>query len=168
MLLPLLALGALALYLVSKKGSGVSTIDSLLDLRRQVEAYVKGASSFIYVSPIGDGYYLREDAAASWERLRAKASEVPLVVNSAFRTMAEQESLWAQKVQGLISSAVARPGFSNHQNGVALDVQVDRSTSSPQYKWLAVNGPPHGWVNVGASFGEPWHWEYKPELDTYA
>jgi LAS superfamily LD-carboxypeptidase LdcB len=62
-----------------------------------------------------------------------------------------------------LKTPVARPGFSNHQNGVAVDIQVNSSTSSPVYVWLKMNAKAYGFINTGASFKPPefWHWEFR-------
>jgi Putative peptidoglycan binding domain/D-alanyl-D-alanine carboxypeptidase len=71
---------------------------------------------------------------------------------------------------------IAAPGYSNHQSGIAIDLQQERVRGAPignssrpaartawRGTWL------YGWlVQNAASFGfrpyerEPWHWEYRP------
>lgn len=74
-----------------------------------------------------------------------------------------------------ISWKVAAPGFSNHQNGIAIDFQQVRTKGHPVRNsttdaakriWLATWF--HGWLlRRAASFGfgpyekEPWHWEFQ-------
>lgn len=185
LLLALVALGAF----VFGRGAGAAVVesddaagdkgpldavkDALTGGATQFEAYARGVSlGLIDVSPIGSGYYLRWDAAASWLRLKsaAVAGEVTLQVDSAFRTMAEQSELWARKQAGQLSQLVAFPGTSNHQNGIAIDVAVQARSDSPTYRWLAAHAPAFGWTNTGATFSRPeyWHWEYFPENDLYA
>ena len=184
--LAFLALAFLALwYLGEGNGAetdeGVSDPGSLLDALgaavsggvHQAEAWAKGVSlGLIQLLDIGGGRYLREDAGLSFVRLKVLADTqgVQLVVDSAFRSMEEQTLLWTQKAQGLLTQLVARPGWSNHQNGIALDIAVQSSRSSPTYVWLSQNAPAFGWTNVGASYSKPeyWHWEYNPENDEYA
>jgi hypothetical protein len=75
---------------------------------------------------------------------------------------------------------IAAPGYSNHQSGVAIDLQQERVHGAPirnssrpaartawRGTWL------YGWlVQNAASFGfrpyerEPWHWEYRPAAPT--
>lgn len=138
---------------------------------QSVLGYVKGVATWIDVTDISGGGQLRSDAAASWNRLYAKAQSAGqlLVVDTAFRSMEEQSDLYAKFRAGTGATA-ATPGYSNHQGGVAIDVAVQSSTSSPSYRWLAANAPSHGWTNVGASFSPPefWHWEYNPSTDQSA
>jgi len=67
-----------------------------------------------------------------------------LVVNSAYRTLAQQLLLFNWK--GSNSNPVAKPGRSNHQSGLALDIQ-DRPGWEPhlkRYGWHPLAGdPPH-------------------------
>jgi len=61
-----------------------------------------------------------------------------------FRTMARQRELFAQYGSG----RAARPGYSNHQMGLAID------WSEGMISYLQRN--PHG-LKATVS-GEPWHW----------
>lgn len=53
----------------------------------------------------------------------------------------------------------ARPGFSKHEQGRAIDFQWNgggiRSRNSDAFRWLAANAPQFGFVNLPS---EPWHW----------
>ncbi|PZR03768.1 MAG: hypothetical protein DI536_35485 [Archangium gephyra] len=72
--------------------------------------------------------------------------------------MAEQQRLYALYKAGK-GNLAARPGYSNHQGGTAVDVATGGSYSSKAYKWLARNARQYGFVNDVR--GEPWHWTYK-------
>lgn len=128
-------------------------------------AYVKGTPTQIDLAPIGGGFFLRKDAAAAFVQMRSAANSdgVSLKVESAFRTMAEQTTLYNSFKQGT-GNLAATPGYSNHQSGVAVDITVGGSFASAEYQWLAQNAGAYGFVNTGASFSaqrEPWHWEFK-------
>ena len=95
----------------------------------------------------------------------AKASGVTLT-GSAFRTMASQISLRKahcgssnydiyEKPSGQCSPPTARPGYSNHQMGLAIDFGKCGSRASECYKWLASNAQKYGLKNLPS---EPWHW----------
>lgn len=138
--------------------------------RLQLEAFAGGKSiGTISLVGIGNELYLREDAAAAFERLmeKAEADGVKLVVDDAFRRMDEQERLYAKHLSGLLRTPVARPGWSKHQSGVALDIAVRRTNTSIEYQWLANHGPKFGWHNTGAHFHPPeyWHWEFIPQQE---
>lgn len=128
-----------------------------------VTGYVEGAASQITVAPIGEGKYLRSDAASAFIRMRdaARADGLTLTVASAFRTYDEQKRLHDAYLAGQGNLAAA-PGYSNHQGGISLDISVGQSYTHPVYLWLAQNAGRFGFVNDVR--GEPWHWTYKPSF----
>jgi hypothetical protein len=54
----------------------------------------------------------------------------------------------------------AVPGTSNHQNGIALDLNTGAKSGSPQYEWLVANAWKYGFIRAVQK--ERWHWEYRP------
>ncbi|HYO68955.1 MAG TPA: hypothetical protein VEU33_23040 [Archangium sp.] len=54
---------------------------------------------------------------------------------------------------------MAKPGDSNHQGRIALDIHVG-GTSTSTSKWLAYNTSRFGFTRTVPS--EPWPWEYRP------
>lgn len=111
-----------------------------------------------------DGKPVEQQTGKQFLAMRAAALRdgVKLVLNSGFRTWAEQVRLYGLYLAGQ-GNLAAKPGFSNHQSGLAVDIQVDNSFTSPVYRWLAANAARYGFVNTGKSFSqpEPWHWERK-------
>jgi len=95
-------------------------------------------------------------AFARMQKAAAK-SGVRIYVVSGFRTMAEQKYLWncylSKSCNG--GNLAARPGFSNHQSGHALDLNA---SSAGVYGWLSRNGGKYGFRRTVPS--ENWHWEY--------
>jgi hypothetical protein len=89
--------------------------------------------------------FLKMQAAANAEGVR-------LSLTSGFRTMAEQKHLYDCYLNRSCNNGnlAARPGYSNHQSGLALDV----STSS----WLTHNASKFGFVRTVSQ--ESWHYEY--------
>ena len=85
----------------------------------------------------------------------------------AFRTMEEQIHL--RKVNGCpdiynapsssCDTPTARPGYSNHQMGLAMDISYNgnliRSRSNPGFVWLRQNAGKFGFKNFPK---EAWHW----------
>jgi hypothetical protein len=112
--------------------------------------------------------------SGAWYKLAedAKAAGINLKALSSFRSMASQESLWAQ--YGRDTSRVARPGFSPHQAGVAIDFDnmsgyiakascSNRATNpSPAYQWLRANSVNYGFKQYAA---EAWHWDALPSAN---
>ncbi len=83
----------------------------------------------------------------------AEADGIELVIRSGFRTHESQGWLYRAWRSGFGNRA-ARPGFSNHQSGRALDIVVqDPNTLA----WLDRNARRYGFKRTVR--GEPWHWE---------
>ncbi|MFM2248180.1 MAG: hypothetical protein RL071_4255, partial [Pseudomonadota bacterium] len=103
-----------------------------------------------------DGVLMAEGMVPHWTRLRDAAARdgVKLRLNSGFRTMDEQRALYQGYLNGTRGLAAA-PGYSNHQHGEAVDIDV---VSDAAYTWMFRNAPRMGWHNTVPS--EPWHWEY--------
>jgi hypothetical protein len=85
----------------------------------------------------------------------AHADGIRLSLTSGFRTMTEQRRLYNCYVTRSCNNGnlAARPGYSHHQNGLALDL----STSS----WLTRNAARFGFVRTVRK--EPWHYEFLGE-----
>lgn len=127
---------------------------------KQVTAYVQGRPSTITVVPIANGKYLQADAARNFKALQADARRagVNLSVNSAFRTMAEQQVLYRKYLNGT-GNLAAKPGYSTHQNGISVDIGGVNVYGTNAFKWLAKNAGRYGFVNDVK--GEFWHWTYR-------
>lgn len=125
-----------------------------------VNGYVNGAPRKIRIAPIGNGKSMRADAAAKFNQMKAAARRagVSLSPVSGFRTMAQQKSLYAAYRAGH-GNLAARPGYSNHQGGLSVDVSTNGSYSSAAYRWLARHGRQYGFVNDVRT--EPWHWTFR-------
>ena len=94
--------------------------------------------------PTGDAFLKMQKAA--------DAAGVRLTINSGFRTMAEQEHLYGCYIHHSCNNGnlAAKPGYSNHQSGRALDL----TTSS----WLVNNAARFGFKRTVPS--EAWHYEF--------
>lgn len=79
----------------------------------------------------------------------AKAAGVNLSANSSFRSMAHQQQLYAHP-----QAPTAKPGYSNHQMGEAIDF-ANCSHGSASFQWLANNASKFGYKNLPS---ESWHW----------
>lgn len=128
-----------------------------------------------------DGKKVAKDIAVKVLRLKEAALKdgLKLMVNSGFRTQAEQLALRKQNsidrakagdVDFLMQQpsykfnpATALPGWSNHQNGIAVDYEVSLPAV---YAWMATHAHLYGWVRTVPS--ERWHWEYRPGTDRFA
>jgi peptidoglycan hydrolase-like protein with peptidoglycan-binding domain len=127
---------------------------------RPVTGYVNGVARQITLSPIVGGKEMRSDAAAAFNRMHAaaRAAGINITVNSGFRSMEQQRALYRAYLNGT-GNLAAKPGFSNHQGGIAVDMNVG-GTGTSTYRWLAANAKNFGFVRTVPS--EPWHWEFRP------
>lgn len=108
--------------------------------------------------------------SGAWFELykKAAAEGITLAASSGYRTYAKQESMYLGD-----SRRVARPGYSNHQMGLAVDiagiagVNVEAQTCStrvmaldnPTWQWLNKNTAVYGIKQYSA---EAWHWDPNP------
>ncbi len=99
-------------------------------------------------------------AGPYFDMVRAAAEAgVTVAINSGFRSYPEQKYLYEGHVAGRPGfNLAAKPGHSNHQNGLAFDLAVAGGDGSPTYEWLKTNATGFGFVRTVS--GEPWHWEY--------
>jgi len=127
---------------------------------QRADAYVNGRRTTIQTASVGNGKVMRSDAAAAFNRMKrdAAAQGITLTANSAFRTNAEQTRLRRAWENGTGNPA-DRPGYSNHQGGISVDVANARTYSSENYRWLRNHAREYGFVNNAKT--EPWHWSFK-------
>jgi D-alanyl-D-alanine carboxypeptidase len=125
---------------------------------------------------------MRTEAAVGLEKLfaAAQANGTPLRLSSAYRSYNYQVSLYAGYVekdgQGAADSESARPGYSEHQTGLAADVGNSNGACEVQQcfgdsaagKWVASQSYKYGYIvrypqGLTAVTGyeyEPWHLRY--------
>jgi len=127
-----------------------------------------------------DGCPVAKDVAGYYISMKDAAYRdgITLKLNSAFRgyddvavpdecgngVKSGQNSLYARYGPG----RAAKPGRSQHQNGIAFDIQTGMpndqvphpSTLTEEYKWLMDNAHKFGFIRTVES--ERWHWEYQP------
>jgi len=128
-------------------------ISSVSCKERADTAYTKGSASQIKVITIG-GKPTSKATGHAFLKMQKAAHEagVYLAINSGFRTMSEQQYFYNCYKTGKCNNGnlAAKPGYSNHQSGLALDL----TTSS----WLAKNAGKYGFIRTVPS--EAWHYEY--------
>jgi hypothetical protein len=112
------------------------------------------ASGGGYSGPLAyrQGKPMRPDVAAAFDRMAAAAQRdgIALVINSAFRSDAEQAELWDQNPD---PRWVAPPGTSLHRCATELDLGP-----SSAYGWLAANAPRFDFTQRYS--WEAWHFGY--------
>lgn len=104
-----------------------------------------------------DEYYLNHEAADAFNEMVAVANRDGyfITVTSGFRNNEKQTALYRNRHKTKI--LVARPKWSNHQSGTAVDI-AGCTNRSQLFKWLKRNAHRYGFKNTVKS--EPWHWEW--------
>lgn len=134
------------------------------------------------LSSIQDGIYLRREASEALETMfeQAKLEDVSLRLGSGYRSYQTQEGLYNSYVQKdgetLANRYSAKPGESEHQTGLAVDISDDtmsawlsnRFKDTKEGKWLASNSYRYGYIlrypedkeEITGYMYEPWHFRY--------
>ena len=139
-----------------------------------------------------EGYTLRTDAAEAMSAMVAAAAQAgagEIGLGSGFRSYETQATTFGSQADAAGVEAAelssARPGFSEHQSGLAADVvpcgaavgdgcgTLDDLASTPQGEWIVAHAWEFGWITryvdgatpVSGYVPEPWHLRYVgPEL----
>ncbi len=113
----------------------------------------------------------------------ARAEGIYPVVRSGYRTRQEQEEIYDDRIQGYQADGmsaeeakmetelwVAVPGTSEHELGLAVDINADkiRSGRTEVYAWLKDHAHLYGFINrypsdkteITGVANEPWHYRY--------
>ena len=126
-----------------------------------------------------DDVFIREIALESFESLcdAAKNNDITLVASLGYRSYQEQENTYSNYRSYFgtreADNTVARPGHSEHQTGLALEIEpygvdYEDATETKEYKWLIKNAYKYGFIQrypegkediTGYEF-EPWHYRY--------
>lgn len=128
-----------------------------------------------------EGQQLRAEAARAARTMMdaAKAEGVTLTVSSAYRSYAVQQQTYQHWVsvngQRLADQLSARPGYSEHQTGLAIDFSSPEGCRLEECyedtragRWLAKNAPNYGFIlrfpkgqqAITGYLFEPWHYRY--------
>ncbi len=113
----------------------------------------------------------------------ARAEQIYPIVRDGYRTMEEQQKEMDEKIQAYMDEGysrkraektaeewVALPGTSEHQLGIAVDINADKSRCSNEevYKWLSEHAHQYGFIlryplgkqSITGTSYEPWHYRY--------
>jgi len=132
--------------------------------------------------PGNESMQLRKTTATAIETMFAAAKQdgLDLMVSSGYRSYAYQVGLYGGYVSSMGQAAAdtqsARPGYSEHQTGLALDIEPSSRKceleqcfgDTPEGKWLAANAYKYGFilrytptdVKTTGYESEPWHYRY--------
>ncbi len=124
---------------------------------RPATGYSAGRPVSICVTEV-DGKLVEYRTAEAYREMKAAAARagVHLQIVSGWRTMEQQRYLYNCYVTRRCNNGnlAARPGYSNHQSGLALDLN---SSASGVQNWLNNNASRWGFRRTVPS--EAWHWE---------
>lgn len=127
----------------------------------------------------GNGQKLRQEAYDAFVTMYniALREDIKLIVNSSYRPYKEQEEIYndylSKYTQEHTDSYAARPGHSEHQTGLALDIITpgangENFDSTEAFKWLENNAYKYGFILrypkdkeylTGYNY-ESWHFRY--------
>lgn len=122
-------------------------------------------------------FYLEEETATAYEYMCLNLIDegLNISINSAYRSYEEQEKLYNDylKLYGksYVNKYVAVPGYSEHQTGLALDLEsldCDIFKNSKEYRWIKNNAYKYGFIlryqegkeNITGYNAEEWHIRY--------
>jgi LAS superfamily LD-carboxypeptidase LdcB len=180
------------------KGNPIS-LDKIPDTITEEEGYQRGEKldeklKLKQIFCYDGNQRMRQDAADSFNKMAKDAAEqgVKIIAVSGFRSHSLQINLYNTRyfikypydpnnpskkppnntfINGY-NAAAAYPGYSNHQNGTAVDIETIPISTPPSqryvlaetknsYVWLTQNANKYGFNNIeGKSVSEPWHWVF--------
>lgn len=148
----------------AKMENGLTTVDGTLIVNKS------------YGLPVDYGEDLTAEALAAFEEMQAAAAAegLDLAIVSGFRSYGTQQNLYNRYVvrDGLAEAETysARPGFSEHQTGLAMDLNLADSSfaETEEGRWLAEHAWEYGFVlrypngksGLTGYIFEPWHFRY--------
>lgn len=143
------------------------------------ENYVPSKLELISNEFANENKYLREEARIAFETLSKNAKELGyrIIAVSTYRDYKYQNKLYNMYVEekGLdyADKCSARPGHSEHQTGLAVDVEgsnhdYDEFENSKEFIWMKENAYKYGFIlrypkgkeKITGFKYEPWHYRY--------
>ena len=126
---------------------------------------------------------MRPEAAAALEELFKAAAEdgITLYATSGFRSYSTQKAIFERKLDRMdekqANASVAKPGYSEHQTGLAMDIEGETTKGtglteafgeSPEGIWAAEHCAEYGFIirypkgktRITGYIYEPWHLRY--------
>lgn len=143
------------------------------------ENYVPSKLELISNEFSNENKYLREEAKIAFETLSKEAKNLGyrVVAVSTYRDYEYQDKLYNMYVQekgiDYADKCSARPGHSEHQTGLAVDVEgsnrdYDEFENSKEFVWMKENAYKYGFIlrypkgkeKITGFKYEPWHYRY--------
>lgn len=133
---------------------------------------------------------LKKEAKIMFEKLSEDSikNETPVYGQSAYRSFSTQDSLYTNALNNYgktkADKDTARPGYSEHQTGLAIDVSSTKEgnmltfENTPSFDFMLKNAHKYGFIlrytkdkeNIHGYIHEPWHYRYvgiKTATDIY-
>ena len=155
-----------------------STIDVIVNKKHCIQPVAFIPNDLV---SIGDGFLLSAKAANSFKSLMSAASlaNEPLAITSSYRSYSNQVSTYAYWVNASGNTGAdtysARPGYSEHQTGLAFDVAdsaklyvLSNFIQTSQYQWLQAHAAEYGFIQryyvgydaITGYKAEEWHYRF--------
>ena len=155
--------------------------NDLNDVLIIVNKYNKLPSSFNpeNLEDAGKGIQLRKEASEAYKKMEGDASKenINFIPQSGYRSYDYQNTLYENYKKDDPKGAdtySARPGFSEHQTGLALDINIPSGGSlrnfngTKQAEWVSQNAHKYGFIiryteenkDITGYMSEPWHIRY--------
>ena len=132
---------------------------------------------------VSENIYMRPEAAAALEDLFEAATQdgITLYATSGYRSYSTQKAIFERKLERMdekqANASVAKPGYSEHQTGLAMDIEGETTKGtglteafgeSPEGIWTAEHCAEYGFIirypkektNITGYIYEPWHLRY--------
>ena len=129
--------------------------------------------------------YMDERIIEPFNKMQKDASKenLNIWISSGYRSMERQKVLYEKEIEAFsntglnhsdavskASKSVARPGYSEHNTGLALDLDgvLDSFNQTKEYEWLQLHAQDYGFVlrypkdkqDITKIKFEPWHYRY--------
>ncbi len=147
--------------------NGVASIDGVIIANK----------TYSLPSTYGNGLTSTTSSAFKKMQTAAKNDGLSIYISSGFRSYQTQVAVynsWVQKDgKSVADTYSARPGYSEHQTGLAMDLNTINQSfaNTKEYKWLQENAYKYGFImrypknkqNITGYIYEPWHYRYVGE-----
>jgi len=147
--------------------------------------YVAGKPFSLTLVRLDGNAYLEKNTGYDFILMRRAAyreAKLQLSIASGFRSNEDQTRISLERALHPKKGPAAKPGFSNHQQGLSADISTGISfpdwksgtvTTSPVYAWLVANAKRFGFdqrdlgkLPDGRPW-EPWHWTHASDRRIY-
>ena len=161
---------------VSKTHTDATSIDVMVNKKHCMQPLNYTPGDLV---DAGGGFLLKKEAAEQYALFKAAADNagVPINLTSSYRSFSNQVGTYAHWVgvsgpQGADTYS-ARPGYSEHQTGLAFDIASNGCAlscfgTSPAYTWVEANAAEFGFIqryyvgyeSITGYSAEEWHYRY--------